>query len=201
MPVLGLTGSVGMGKSATARLFAEQGCAIYDADLAVHKLYAGEVSGLIEEAFPGSTRDGVVDRAALSRQVLGDRAALARLEGIVHPLVRQAEHAFLADAASRNIRTVVLDIPLLFERERTRDVDAIVVVSAPEAVQRERVLARPGMTEEKFAHILARQMPDSEKRARAHFLVDTGRGHEDARRAVLGILRALAAHPGRRRES
>jgi dephospho-CoA kinase len=201
MLVLGLTGSVGMGKSATAQLFAEQGCGVYDADVAVHQLYSGEVAGLIEEAFPGSTKNGVVDRAALSRQVLGDRAALLRLEAIVHPLVRKAERAFLAEATARGMRTVVLDIPLLLERDRGRDVDAVVVASAPFAVQRERVLARPGMTAEKFDHILARQMPDAEKRARAHFVVDTGRGHEPARRAVLGILRALAANPGRRRGS
>jgi dephospho-CoA kinase len=201
MLVLGLTGSVGMGKTATAQLFAERGCAVYDADLAVHQLYSGEVAGLIEAAFPGSTRNGVVDRAALSRQVLGDRAALLRLEGIVHPLVRKAERAFLAEAAGRGIRTVVLDIPLLLERDRARDVDAVVVATAPADVQRQRVLERPGMTAEKFAHILARQMPDAEKRARAHFLVDTGRGHEPARRAVLGILRALAGNPGRRRGS
>jgi dephospho-CoA kinase len=199
MLVLGLTGSVGMGKTATAQLFAEQGCAVYDADVAVHQLYSGEVAGLIEAAFPGSTRNGVVDRAALSRQVLGDRAALLRLEGIVHPLVRKAERAFLAEATGRGIRTVVLDIPLLLERDRARDVDVVVVATAPAEVQRERVLERPGMTEEKFAHILARQMADAEKRARAHFIVDTGRGHEPARRAVLGILRALAANPGRRR--
>lgn len=199
MLVLGLTGSVGMGKSATAQLFADEGCGVYDADVAVHQLYSGEVAGLIEEAFPGSTRNGVVDRAALSRQVLGDRAALLKLEAIVHPLVRKAERAFLVEAAARGMRTVVLDIPLLLERDRSRDVDAVVVASAPFAVQRDRVLARPGMTQEKFAHILARQMPDAEKRARAHFVVDTGRGLEPARRAVLGILRALAANPGRRR--
>lgn len=199
MLVLGLTGSVGMGKTATAQLFAEQGCAVYDADLAVHQLYSGDLAGLIEEAFPGSTRNGVVDRATLSKHVLGDRAALLKLEGIVHPVVRKAERAFLAEATGRGIRTVVLDIPLLLERDRARDVDVVVVATAPAEVQRQRVLERPGMTAEKFAHILARQMPDAEKRARAHFIVDTGRGPEPARRAVLGILRALAANPGRRR--
>jgi dephospho-CoA kinase len=192
MLVLGLTGSIGMGKSVTAQLFAEAGVPVHDADATVHRLYAGEAVPAIEAAFPGTTAGGGVDRDKLAARVLDDQAAIARLEAIVHPLVRAAEERFLAEAAARGARVVVLDIPLLFETGGEKRVDAVVVVTAPPEVQRVRALARPGMTEAKLAAILAKQMPDSEKRARAHFLVDSGRGMDSARTQVRGILRAVA---------
>jgi dephospho-CoA kinase len=197
MLILGLTGSIGMGKSATARMFAEAGVPVNDADAVVHALYANEAVTPIEAAFPGVTLDGRIDRTRLSEKVVGNAEAIGRLEAIVHPLVRQAELRFLATAAARGARTVLLDIPLLFETGGERRVDAVVVVSAPAEVQRARVLARPGMTEEKFAGLLARHVPDSEKRARAHFVVDSARGFDSARAQVHGILRAVAAMPGR----
>lgn len=193
MIVLGLTGSIGMGKSTTATMFAEAGAAVYDADAAVHALYRGAAVPLIEAAFPGTTRDGAVDRKALSAKVMGDGAAMTRLEGIVHPLVRGSETAFLTEARAAGARVAVLDIPLLFETGGEARVDASVVVTAAPEVQRQRVLARPNMTPESFAAILSRQMADADKRRRAHFLVDTGRGVAPARRAVQGILRALSA--------
>ncbi|MCA1299683.1 dephospho-CoA kinase [Stappia indica] len=193
MIVLGLTGSIGMGKSTTATMFAEAGAAVYDADAAVHALYRGAAVPLIEAAFPGTTRDGTVDRQALSAKVMGDGAAMTRLEGIVHPLVRGSETAFLDKARAAGARVAVLDIPLLFETGGEARVDASVVVTAAPEVQRQRVLARPNMTPESFAAILSRQMADADKRRRAHFLVDTGRGVAPARRAVQGILRALSA--------
>lgn len=193
MIVLGLTGSIGMGKSTTATMFAEAGAAVYDADAAVHALYRGSAVPLIEAAFPGTTRDGAVDRKALSARVMGDGAAMTRLEGIVHPLVRGSETAFLDKARAAGARVAVLDIPLLFETGGEARVHASVVVTAAPEVQRQRVLARPNMTPESFAAILSRQMADADKRRRAHFLVDTGRGLEPARRAVQGILRALSA--------
>ncbi|GGF06443.1 dephospho-CoA kinase [Stappia taiwanensis] len=193
MIVLGLTGSIGMGKSTTATMFAEAGAAVYDADAAVHALYRGAAVPLIEAAFPGTTRDGAVDRKALSAKVMGDGAAMTRLEGIVHPLVRGSETAFLDSARAAGARVAVLDIPLLFETGGEARVHASVVVTAAPEVQRQRVLARPNMTPESFAAILSRQMADADKRRRAHFLVDTGRGLEPARRAVQGILRALSA--------
>lgn len=198
--VLGLTGSIGMGKSATAALFRRLGVPVHDADACVHRLYAagGAAAAAIGLAFPGSLAgDGAVDRAALGRMVLGDRDALARLEGIVHPLVRQAEEVFI-DAALRDRSSLaVLDIPLLFETGGESRCDAVMVVSAPAAVQRQRVLARPGMDDAKLAQILAKQMPDGEKRRRAHFLVDTGRGFPAAQAQVRDIIRALAGRPGR----
>jgi dephospho-CoA kinase len=192
MLILGLTGSIGMGKSVTAKLFAEAGVPVHDADATVHRLYSGEAAPAIEAAFPGTTEAGIVDRAKLAGRVLDDAAAIARLEAIVHPLVRAAEERFVAEAAARGARAVVLDIPLLFETGREKRVDAVVVVTAPPQVQRARALARPGMTEAKLAAILAKQMPDSEKRARAHFIVDSGRGMDSARAQVRGILRAVA---------
>ena len=192
MIVLGLTGSIGMGKSTTAAMFAARGVPVYEADAAVHRLYRGRAVPLIEAAFPGTTGAGAVDRDRLSAAVLGDREAIARLEAFVHPLVRDEEAAFL-DAARRAGRTVaVLDIPLLFETGGEARVDAVAVVSAPPGVQRARVLARPGMTEAKLDAILARQMADAEKRRRAHFVIDTGRGLAAAEAQVDGILRALA---------
>jgi len=192
MFVLGLTGSIGMGKSSTAAMFREEGIEVHDSDAVVHALYKGGVAALIEAAFPGTVREGVVDRGLLGARVLDDPAALARLEAIVHPLVAGARHAFLAEAAKKGARLVVLDIPLLFETGLDREVDAVVLVTAPETVQKERVGQRPGMTPERLAVILGRQMADTEKRARAHFIIDTGRGFPTARLQVCGILRALA---------
>ena len=188
---LGLTGSIGMGKSTTADLLRAAGVPVHDADATVHALYRGAAVGRIEAAFPGTTRDGAVDRAALAAAVLGDDGAVRRLEAIVHPLVRAAETDFLDAARARGARIVVLDIPLLFETGGAARVDAVATVSAPASVQRARVLARPGMTAEKFAQILARQMPDAEKRRRSHFVVDTSRGLDPARDQVEGMLRAL----------
>lgn len=198
MWVLGLTGSIGMGKSATARMFRALGVPVHDADASVHALYRGTAVAPVEAAFPGVTRDGVIDRAALGARVLGDAEAMRRLEAIVHPLVREAEAAFLTKARDKGARLVVLDIPLLFETGGDRRVDAVAVVSASKAVQRDRVLAREGMTDEKFATILAKQMPDEEKRRRAHFVIDTGRGFAAAEHQVEGIVRALSG-PGRRK--
>lgn len=198
MWVLGLTGSIGMGKSATARMFRALGVPVHDADAAVHALYRGAAVGPVEAEFPGVARDGAIDRAALGARVLGDSEAMKRLEAIVHPLVRAAETDFLTKARSSGARLVVLDIPLLFETGGDGRVDAVAVVSAPKAVQRERVLAREGMTDEKFATILAKQMPDEEKRRRAHFVIDTGRGFAAAEHQVEGIVRALSG-PGRRK--
>ncbi|OYZ89727.1 MAG: dephospho-CoA kinase [Rhizobiales bacterium 17-65-6] len=197
MWILGLTGSIGMGKSATAGLFRAEGVPVYDADAAVHALYRGEAVAPVEAAFPGVTRDGVIDRPALSARVLGDAAAMKRLEAIVHPLVRAQEMAFLAKARAAGARLVVLDIPLLFETGGERRVHAVAVVSAPAVVQKRRVLERPGMTQARFEAILAKQLPDSLKRARAHFLIDTGRGFDSAGHQVRGIVRALSG-PGRR---
>jgi dephospho-CoA kinase len=188
MFILGLTGSVGMGKSATAAMFVEEGVPVHDADAAVHRLYSGAAAAVIEAEFPGTTADGIVDRAKLGLRVLGDPAALLRLEEIVHPLVRREEEHFLADAAENGATIAVLDIPLLFETGGEKRCDAVVVVSAPPEVQRERVMARPGMTAEKFAAILAKQMPDEEKRVKADFVVDTSRGFDAARAQVRDIL-------------
>jgi dephospho-CoA kinase len=195
--VLGLTGSIGMGKSATADIFRRFGVPVHDADAAVHRLYAGAAAPLIEAAFPGTAPAGVVDRAALSKLVIGSPERMAALEAIVHPLVREEKERFLAKAVADRAPVAVLDIPLLFETGGEAGCDAVVVVTAAPEVQRERVLSRPGMSDEKFAAILAKQMPDAEKRARAHFLVDTGGGHPSAERQVGDILRALASRPGR----
>jgi len=191
MIVLGLTGSIGMGKSVTARLFAEAGVPVHDADATVHRLYEGEAVPLIEAAFPGTTRGGKVDREKLAARVLNDAAAIKRLEAIVHPLVREAEQRFLAEAEARGAPIVVLDIPLLFETGGEERVDRVVVVTAPPDLQRTRALERPGMTEAKLDAILAKQMPDAEKRARAHFIVDSARGIDSARDQVRGILQAI----------
>jgi len=198
MFIIGLTGSIAMGKTTTARLFAEEGVPVHDADAAVHKLYEGEGVELIEAAFPGSTKDGKVDRMALSHQVVGNPSALQRLEAIVHPLVRAATQRFTQEQAVKGARVILLDIPLLFETGGEKNVDAVVVVSAPADVQRARVLSRPGITTERLDALLARQMPDAEKRARAHFVVDSSRSFDSARAQVGGILRAIAGLPGRR---
>ena len=199
MFILGLTGSLGMGKSTTAGFFAEAGVPVHDADAVVHRLYEGEAAAAIEAAFPGATAGGKVDRVKLAARVLDDPAALRRLEAIVHPLVREAETRFLTDAQARGAKVVVLDIPLLLETAGHQRVDAVVVVSAPGDVQRQRVLERPGMTPEKLDALLARQMADSEKRRHADFVVDTSRGFEAARAQVKEILRAVATMPKRRR--
>jgi dephospho-CoA kinase len=195
--VLGLTGSIGMGKSATAAIFRRLGIPVHDADAAVHALYRGAAAPLIETAFPGTVVGGIVDRPALSRIVLGSPERLKQLESIVHPLVRAQEEAFLARAAGAGAPVAVLDIPLLLETGAAGRCDAVLVVTAPGSVQEERVLARPEMTPQKFEAIRAKQMPDGEKRARAHFLVETGRGHAAAEAQVRDILKALAGRPGR----
>ena len=199
MFILGLTGSLGMGKSTTARFFAEEGVPVHDADAVVHRLYDGEAAAAIEAAFPGTTVGGKVDRDKLAARVLGDAAALKRLEAIVHPLVQEAERRLLAEAQARGETVAVLDIPLLFETGGQDRVDAVVVVSAPPEVQRSRALERPGMTVDKLDALLAKQMPDHEKQRRADFVVDTSRGFEVARAQVRAILDAVATMPKRRR--
>jgi dephospho-CoA kinase len=182
--VIGLTGSIGMGKSETAKLFASQGIPVFDADAAVHDLYAGEAVAAVEAAFPGTVKNGAVDRAALAGQVGGDSAALKRLEALMHPLVAARKREFLV--RNKGAAVVVLDIPLLLETGER--VDAVVVATAPHAAQRERVLARPGMSEAKFHALLARQMSDAQKRAQAHYLVMTDQGLDHAREQVKMIL-------------
>ena len=199
MFILGLTGSLGMGKTTTAGFFAEAGVPVHDADAVVHRLYEGEAVAAIEAAFPGTTAAGRVDRVKLAARVLDHPAALQRLEAIVHPLVREAEARFLAEARARGAEVVVLDIPLLLETASDQRVDAVVVVTAPRETQRQRVLERPGMTQDKLDALLARQMADSDKRRHADFVVDTSRGFEAARAQVREILRAVATMPKRRR--
>jgi dephospho-CoA kinase len=182
--VIGLTGSIGMGKTETAKLFAAEGIPVFDADAVVHDLYAGEAAGVIERAFPGTTKNGAVDRTALAGRLDGDADALKRLEGLVHPLVAARKAQFLASNKAAPI--VVLDIPLLLETGEK--VDAVVVATAPHAVQRARVLARPGMTEAKFNILLARQMSDAQKRQQADYLVMTDQGLDHAREQVKMIL-------------
>jgi len=198
MFVLGLTGSLGMGKSTTARFFAEAGVPVHDADAVVHRLYEGEAVAAIEAAFPGTTVAGKVDRSRLAARVVDNPEALRKLEAIVHPLVSAAKERFLGEARALGAKVVVLDIPLLFETGGDQKVDAVVVVSAPTEVQRQRVLERPGMTADKLDGLLARQMPDSEKRRRADFVVDTSQGFGAARAQVREILRAVATMSKRR---
>ena len=195
MITLGLTGSIGMGKSTTAAMFARHGVAVHDADRAVHRLYGrgGAAVASVGDLFPDAVAEGAIDRAALAALVQGDRAALAALEAIVHPLVRNEETRFLAAARAAGRRIALVDVPLLLETGGERRVDMVVVVTAAPEIQRARVLARPGMTEERFAAILKRQMADEEKRRRAHFVIDTGHGLAAAERAVADILTALAA--------
>lgn len=197
MIVIGLTGSIGMGKSATAALFAEAGAAVYDADAEVRRLYepGGAAVAAVGAAFPGVVRGGAVDRALLGEQVLGDGEALARLNAIVWPMMGQARAAFLAEAKASGAPFAVLDIPLLLETGGERAVDMVVVASAPAEVQRARVLARPGMTVAKFEAILAAQMADADKRDRADHVVDTGAGLDDARAQVAAILADLRGRP------
>jgi dephospho-CoA kinase len=199
MFILGLTGSIGMGKTTTAGFFAELGVPVHDADAVVHRLYEGEAAPAIEAAFPGTTTNGQVDRAKLSARVMTDPAVLPRLEAIVHPLVRQAETRFLAEAERCGAPVAVLDIPLLFETGGEARFDAVVTVTAPAEAQRARLLARPGMTEEKIAALLANQLSDAEKRRRADFVVDTSQGFDAAREQVRDILRQVANMPKRQR--
>ncbi|TAK46770.1 MAG: dephospho-CoA kinase [Xanthobacteraceae bacterium] len=197
--ILGLTGSIGMGKSTTAKLFAEAGVPVYDADAAVHALYEAEAVAPLEAAFAGVGTDGRIDRQKLAARVLGDAEAMARLEAIVHPLVRARQQAFLAAVARAGAPVVVLDIPLLFETGGDKTVDAVVVVSAPPDMQRARILEREAMTADKLDAILARQLPDAEKRARADFVVDTSNGLEPVRARIAEILARVATMPRRTR--
>jgi dephospho-CoA kinase len=200
MIVLGLTGSIGMGKSTTAGFFAEAGVPVLNADAVVHALYEGEAVPVIEAAFPGTTADGKVDREKLGQQVIQKPDALKRLESLVHPLYRKAQQAFLADSKKAGAKVVVLDVPLLFETGGEERVDAVVVASSPPDVQRARMMERPGMTAEKFEALLAKQMPDAEKRARADFVVDTSQGFDSARDQVRAILVKAASLPKRRKD-
>jgi dephospho-CoA kinase len=198
MRIIGLTGSIGMGKSTTMQLFAEQGVPVYDADAAVHTVYSGEAVPVVEAAFPGTTADGKVDRQKLSAKVLGNPEALKRLEQIVHPMLGAHRQKFLADAEKAGAPIVVMDVPLLFETGGEKRVDAVVVVSAPADIQRARVLARENMTQEKLDAILARQTPDAEKRERADFVVDTSAGLDPVRARIRDILGEVAKMPVRR---
>ena len=198
MLILGLTGSIGMGKSTTAKLFAEAGVPVYDADAAVHQLYEGEAAPAIEAAFPGTTAGGKVDRARLSERVVHDQAAMKQLEQIVHPMLGASRKKFFDDAEAAGAPVVVVDVPLLFETGGEKRVDAVVVVTTTPEIQRERILARPNMTDEKLNAILARQMPDSEKRKRAHFIVDTSHGLEPVRQRIRDILKEAVKMPLRR---
>lgn len=191
MIVLGLTGSIGMGKSTAAKMFADAGVPVHDSDEAVHRLYAGKAAPLVEAAFPGTIVDGAVDRTLLAGQVLGNAAALKKLEAIVHPLVRADADAFLARHRAAKAPLVVLDIPLLFETGGRGRVDKVAVVSAPADIQRQRVLARPGMSEAKLAAILAKQTPDAEKRRQADFVIDTSGGFDVTRAEVEKIVAEL----------
>ena len=197
MIVLGLTGSIGMGKTTTAGMFADEGARVHDADAAVHRLYAkgGEAVAPVAAAFPGVVRAGAVDRAALAARIAGDPAALGRLEAIVHPLVARLRDDFIARARAEKAPVVVLDVPLLFEIGQQAGVDAVVVVTASPEVQRRRVLGRPGMTPERLVALMERQVPDAEKRTRADFLIDTGEGLDAARDQVRRILAEVRA-PG-----
>ena len=198
MLVLGLTGSIGMGKSTTAKLFAEAGVPVYDADATVHLIYEGEAAPLIEAAFPGTTADGKVDRAKLSAQVVGNDVAMKRLEKIVHPLLGAYHRKFLDDAERAGAPVAVVDVPLLYETGGEKRVDAVVVVTTDPEQQRQRILARDNMTPEKLDAILARQLPDAEKRKRAAFVVDTPHGLEPVRIRIAEILREAATMPRRR---
>ncbi|MDA9408977.1 dephospho-CoA kinase [Bradyrhizobium sp. CCBAU 45384] len=198
MRILGLTGSIGMGKSTTAKLFAEAGVPVYDADAAVHQLYEGEAAPAIEAAFPGTTAGGKVDRTKLSARVVHDPAAIKQLERIVHPMLGASRQKFFADAEAAKAPVVVLDIPLLFETGGEKRVDAVVVVSTSPELQRERVLARGTMDEAKLNAIIAKQMPDAEKRKRADFVVDTSDGLEPVRAQITHILAEVVKMPQRR---
>lgn len=198
MRILGLTGSIGMGKSTTAKLFVEAGVPVYDADAAVHKIYEGEAAPAVEAAFPGTTVDGKVDRAKLSAKVVHDPAAIKQLEQIVHPMLGASRQKFLAEAERSGVPVVVMDIPLLFETGGEKRVDAVVVVTTTPENQRERILARGTMTHEALDAILARQLPDPEKRKRADFVVDTSHGLDPVRARIRDILAEVVKMPQRR---
>ena len=198
MRILGLTGSIGMGKSTTAKLFAEAGVPVYDADATVHKVYEGEAAPAIEAAFPGTTVNGKVDRQKLSARVVHDPAAIRQLEAIVHPMLRSYHQKFLEEAEAFGAPVAVMDVPLLFETGGDKRVDAVVVVTTLPELQRERILARGTMTGEALDAILARQMPDSEKRKRADFVVDTSHGLDPVRAQIRDILEQVAKMPQRR---
>jgi dephospho-CoA kinase len=198
MIILGLTGSIAMGKSTTAKLFAEAGVPVYDADATVHRLYEGEAAPAIEAAFPGTTVDGKVDRARLSARVVNDPAAIKRLEGIVHPMLGASRQKFLFDAEQSGAPVVVVDVPLLFETGGEKRVDAVVVVTTSPEIQRERVLTRANMTAEMLATVLTRQLPDAEKRKRADFVVDTSHGLDPVRARIRDILNEAVKMPQRR---
>ena len=198
MKILGLTGSIGMGKSTTAKLFAEAGVPVYDADATVHRLYEGEAAPLIEAAFPGTTANGKVDRSLLSVRVVHDAAAMKRLEGIVHPLLGASRQKFFDDAERSGAPVAVVDVPLLFETGGEKRVDAVVVVTTSPENQRGRILARGTMTHEALDAILARQLPDAEKRKRADFVVDTSHGLDPVRVQIRDILEQVVKMPQRR---
>jgi dephospho-CoA kinase len=198
MIILGLTGSIGMGKSTTAKLFVEAGVPVYDADATVHSLYEGEAAPAIEAAFPGTTVDGKVDRNKLSAQVVHDPAAMKQLEGIVHPMLGASRQKFLREAEQSGAPVAVVDVPLLYETGGEKRVDAVVVVTTSPEIQRQRILARDNMTGEKLDAILARQLPDPEKRKRADFVVDTSHGLDPVRARIRDILAQAAKMPQRR---
>jgi dephospho-CoA kinase len=198
MIILGLTGSIGMGKSTTAKLFAEAGVPVYDADATVHRIYQGEAAPAIEAAFPGTTVDGKVDRVRLSAQVVHDPAAIKRLEQVVHPMLRGYHQKFIDDAEQAGAPVAVIDVPLLYETGGERRVDAVVVVTTTPEIQRQRILARDNMTSEKLEAILARQLPDAEKRRRADFVVDTSDGLDPVRARIRDILDQAVKMPRRR---
>ena len=198
MLILGLTGSIGMGKSTTAKLFVEAGVPVYDADATVHMIYEGEAAPAIEAAFPGTTVNGKVDRARLSERVMHDPAAIRRLEQIVHPMLRSHHQKFLEEAEKSGAPVAVMDVPLLYETGGETRVDAVVVVTTSPEVQRERILARENMTGEKLDAILARQLPDAEKRKRADFVVDTSHGLDPVRSRIRDILDKVVKMPRRR---
>jgi dephospho-CoA kinase len=198
MLILGLTGSIGMGKSTTARLFAEAGVPVYDADATVHRLYEGEAAPAIEAAFPGTTTDGKVDRNKLSARVVHDPAAMKQLEQIVHPMLGASRQKFMDDAKRSGAPIVVVDVPLLFETGGEKRVDAVVVVTTTPEAQRQRILTRDNMTDEKLDAILARQLPDAEKRKRADFVVDTSHGLDPVRARIRDILAEAVKMPQRR---
>ncbi len=190
MLIIGLTGSIGMGKSTTANFFRQAGVPVHDADQAVHELYQGIAVPLIGQAFPNAVENGKVNRDKLFSNIVNDAPAMKRLEAIIHPLVREHRHAFLAQCG--NIKTMVFDVPLLFETGTDKDCDVIITVSAPFNVQKNRVLARDGMTEARFMAIVEKQLPDNVKRQRSHFVIESGRGFASAQRQVQDVLRCLA---------
>jgi dephospho-CoA kinase len=196
--VAGLTGSIAMGKTTVAKMFADEGAPVFDADAAVREFYRSPGAKAVEAAFPGVIEDGEVNREKLASFVLGDPDALRRLEAIVHPEVARLRQAFLERAVSQGRRVVIVDVPLLIETAGDKSVDLVIVVSAGESEQRARALARPGMNEAKLEAILARQTPDAEKRRSAHYVIDTNGTHEQTRAQAGGLLRAIAGMPGRR---